>query len=151
MASGTLYARSYIQYSFVLLIPEQLLIGKHERHNASYYLTTDEVNLRLCDNSWQSVEISIHRYQVKHICVSTLGNFCFRYALSSLRRNTMISTNADLLSIRPLEQTSLKFVSEVSKVDSKCRLQNGGHFVSASKSVNSMVVSIFSPNILTVY
>ena len=61
--------------------------------------------------------------------------FDSHYGLLSFRRQAIIGTNDSLLSIRHLKQTLVKFQSKLiffhwRKYIWKCRLQNGGHFVS---------------------
>ena len=72
-----------------------------------------------------------------HICVNNLTIIGPDNGLSPGRHQAIIWTNAGMLLIGPEKQTSMKFYSEFihfhsRKSISKCRLEKGGHFVSAS-------------------
>ena len=73
-----------------------------------------------------------------HICVSNLATIGSDNGLSPGRRQAIIWTNVGILLIEPL---GTNFNNEIlieihiflfKKSTSKCRLENGGHFVSAS-------------------
>ena len=72
-----------------------------------------------------------------HICVSKLSIIGSDNGLSPDRRQAIIWTNAGIFLIGNLKQTSMKFYSKFMHFHSrislcKCRLENGGHLVSAS-------------------
>ena len=80
---------------------------------------------------------STHRGQVTHICGSKLSIVRSDNGLSPGRRQAIAWTNAGMLLVESLEQTSVKSYSEFTHFNSrKCiwkrRLENGGHFVSVS-------------------
>ena len=84
-----------------------------------------------------------HWGRVTHI-LSIIGS---DNGLSPGRRQTIIWTNAGILLIGSLEQTSMKFESKfinfhLRKCISKCRLENGGHLVSASMCWPSVFISV---------
>ena len=75
--------------------------------------------------------------RVTHICVSKLIIIGSDNGLSPDRRQTIIWTNARLLLIGPLGTNFSEILIEIHHFHSrkcvwKCRLRNGGHFVSAS-------------------
>ena len=69
-----------------------------------------------------------HWGRVTHICVSRLTMTGSDNGLSPGRRQAIIRTNAGILLIGSLGTN----FSEFMKIRLKCRLRNGGHFVSAS-------------------
>ena len=78
-----------------------------------------------------------HWGRVTHICVDKIIIIGSDNGLSPGRLQAIIRTNADTLLTGPWEQTSVKFQSKFIPFHSrkhtlKCRLENGGHFVSAS-------------------
>ena len=77
-----------------------------------------------------------HWGRVTHICVGKLTIIGSDNGLSPGRRQAIIWTNTGVLLIGPLE-TNLKFQSQLKHFHSrrsiwKCRLENVGHFISAS-------------------
>ena len=78
-----------------------------------------------------------HWGRVTHICVSELPNIGSDNGLSPGRRQAIIRTNAAILLIRTLGINFSEILSEIhtfsfKKCSWKCRLENVGHFVSAS-------------------
>ena len=71
-----------------------------------------------------------HWDRVTHICVSNLVSIVSDNGLSPGRRQAIILTNAWILLIGPFLSKFIHFHSR--KCISKCRLENGGHVVSAS-------------------
>ena len=72
-----------------------------------------------------------------HICVENLTIIGSDNGLSPGRRQAIIWTNAGILLIRPLGTNFNEIFIEIQafslkKCIWKCRLENGGHFVSAS-------------------
>ena len=72
-----------------------------------------------------------------HICVSNLTIIGVDNGLSPGRRKAIIWTNAGMLLIGSLRTNFNKILLEIhtfsfKKIHLKCRLENGGHFVSAS-------------------
>ena len=79
----------------------------------------------------------LHWGRVTHMCVNDLTIICSDNGLSPDRCQVIIRTNAGILLIRNLEQTSLKSWVKLiyfhsRKSISKCRLDTGGHLVWAS-------------------
>ena len=75
--------------------------------------------------------------RVMHICVTKFTIIGSDNGLSLGRRQAIIWSNAGILLIRPLGLTFSEILSEIysfsyKKYIWKCRLENGGHFVSAS-------------------
>ena len=77
-----------------------------------------------------------HWGRVTHICVSNLTIIGSDNGLSPDRRQAIIWTNAGILLIGPLGTNFSEILIEIlfhsRKCVWKCRLRNGGHFVSAS-------------------
>ena len=84
----------------------------------------------------QWARVLTHWGRVTHICVSKLTIIGSYNGLSPDRRQAIIWTNAGLLLIGPLGTNFSEILIEIQHFHSrkciwKCRLQNGGHFVSA--------------------
>ena len=82
-----------------------------------------------------------HWGRVAHMCVSKLTIIGSENGLSPGRRQVIIWTNAGILLIRPLGTNFSEILIGIqtfslTKMHSKCRLQNGVHFVSASILLN---------------
>ena len=95
------------------------------------------------DASWlpctskQRFTLLTHWGRVTHMCVSKLSIMGSDNGLSPDRRQAIIWTNAGILLFRTLGIKFSRIVSEIhtfsfKKCIWKCRLRNGGHFVSAS-------------------
>ena len=94
--------------------------------------------------SWGSHDILTQWGRMIHICVSTQTIIGSDNGLSPDRRQAIIWTNAGILLIRSLgkklqwNQEKFLFIHFHSrKCVWKCRLENGGHFVSASVCYNT--------------
>ena len=84
-----------------------------------------------------SVSLLSHWGRVMHICVANLTIIGSDNGLSPGRRQAIIGTNAGILLIRTLGTNFSEILNEVhtfsfKKMHLKYRLENGGHFVSAS-------------------
>ena len=72
-----------------------------------------------------------------HICISNLAIIGSDNGLSPGRRQAITWTNDGILLIGPLGTNFSEMLIKIhifsfKKIDWKCRLENGGHFVSAS-------------------
>ena len=95
-----------------------------------HQLTVIRKSISYCD-------VSTHWGRVTHICVSKLTNIGSDNVLSPGRCQAIIFTNAGIVLIGPIRinfnEMLIKFMHFHSqKCIWKCRLENGGHFVSAS-------------------
>ena len=86
--------------------------------------------------SWTNADLT-HWGRVTHICVGKLTNIDSDNGLSPERRQAIIWTNAGILLFGPLGTNFSEFLIGIHTFHSrkclwKCRLRNGGHFVSTS-------------------
>ena len=87
--------------------------------------------------AWPGLNELTYSGQVTHICVSELSSIGSDNGLAPGRRQAIIWTNAGILLIRTPGTHFSEILSELHtiwlrKCTSKCRLRNGGNFVSAS-------------------
>ena len=92
------------------------------------------------NNSYSTITLT-HWGRVKHICVSRLTIIGSDNGLSPGRRQAIIWTNVGTLFIEPLGTNFSEILIENLTFHSricvwKCRLRNGGHFVSVSMCYN---------------
>ena len=96
------------------------------------------VHFRFASPSYSRVTLSLtHRDRVTHMCVDDLNINCSDNGLSPGRSQTIIWNIAGILSIGPLETNFCgtlieSFIFSSKKGIWKCRLENGGRFVSAA-------------------
>ena len=98
---------------------------------------------------------SSHSGRVTHICVDNLTITGSNYGLSPGRRQAIIWTNARILLIGPLGTSFSEILIAIATFSFKnmhciCRLENGGHFVSASMCLYSNLHYVYG-NLLYEY
>ena len=93
--------------------------------------------LSLYSGCWKLVGKLTHWGRVTHICISNLTIIGSDNGLSPGRRQAIIWTNVGILLIGPLGTNFNEILIKIhtfslKKINLKCRLENGCHFVSAS-------------------